>query len=138
RDARAMPGSVVSRLRKKSGETIQVEVTEHTFLLGERPTRIAVGRDVTERLRLEEQLRQSQKMEAVGRLAGGIAHDFNNVLSVILSYAEVLLADMKPGDPIRGDIDEIHRAGLRAADLTRQLLTFSRQQVLAPRVLDLN
>ena len=138
RDAYATPRSGVSRLRKKSGETIQVEMTEHTFLLGERPTRIAVGRDVTERLRLEEQLRQSQKMEAVGRLAGGIAHDFNNVLSVILSYAEVLLADMKPGDPIRGDIDEIHRAGLRAADLTRQLLTFSRQQVLAPRVLDLN
>ena len=77
-------------------------------------------------------------MDAVGRLAGGVAHDFNNVLSVILSYGEMLLADMKPGEPMRDDIDEIRKAGLRAADLTRQLLMFSRQQVLAPKVLDLN
>jgi two-component system, cell cycle sensor histidine kinase and response regulator CckA len=138
RRADVTPRFGVWRLRKKSGEIIQVEITKHTFTLGDRACRLAVGRDVTERLRLEEQLRQAQKMEAVGRLAGGVAHDFNNVLSVILSYAEMLLTDIKPGDPVRADIEEIHKAGKRATDLTRQLLMFSRQQVLAPKVLDLN
>jgi two-component system cell cycle sensor histidine kinase/response regulator CckA len=88
--------------------------------------------------RNEDELRQAQKMEAVGRLAGGVAHDFNNVLSVILSYSEMLLADLKQDDPLHGEIGEIRRAAVRASELTQQLLAFSRRQVLQPRVVDLN
>jgi signal transduction histidine kinase len=87
---------------------------------------------------LEAQLLQSQKMEAVGRLAGGIAHDFNNILTAIGGYADLLLADMAPDDPHRGDLGEIHLATQRAASLTQQLLAFSRKQVLQPKVIDLN
>jgi signal transduction histidine kinase/ActR/RegA family two-component response regulator len=86
----------------------------------------------------EEQLRQSQKLEAIGRLAGGIAHDFNNLLSVILSYSDELLVTLGPGAPGHAEIDEIKLAGQRAAELTRQMLAFSRQQVLAPKILDIN
>lgn len=88
--------------------------------------------------RTEEQLRQAQKMDAVGRLAGGIAHDFNNALSVILGCSGLILRDLESNDPTREDVDEIRLAAERAADLTRQLLLFSRQQVIAPRVIDLN
>ncbi|MCM2270812.1 MAG: response regulator, partial [Thermoanaerobaculia bacterium] len=92
----------------------------------------------SERARLEAQFRQAQKMEAVGRLAGGVAHDFNNLLSVILGYAEVAMARDGLDDATRADVAEIRRAGESAAALTRQLLAFSRQQVLSPVVLDLN
>ncbi len=97
-----------------------------------------ISRDVTEQRRLEQQFHQAQKMEAVGRLAGGVAHDFNNLLTVINSYSEFLLEDLDPADPRRGDVDEIRKAGVSAAALTRQLLAFSRQQVLEPQILDLN
>src|SRR5438034_328894 len=94
--------------------------------------------DITERKGLEMQLLQAQKMEAVGLLAGGVAHDFNNVLTAIAGYAELLREDLPGDDARRGDLEEILRATDRAATLTRQLLAFSRRQVLAPRVLDLN
>jgi PAS domain S-box-containing protein len=99
---------------------------------------LGIGRDVTERVQLEQQLRQAQKMEAVGRLAGGIAHDFNNILTAITGYADLLLEDLGATDPRRQDADEIHKAADRAAGLTRQLLAFSRQQILQPTVIEVN
>ena len=90
------------------------------------------------RLVLEEQLRHSQKMEAVGRLAGGIAHDFNNLLTAIIGYTEIVLYGLDPKDDRRADAEEIGRAAMRAADLTRQMLAFSRRQVLQPKIIDLN
>jgi PAS domain S-box-containing protein len=99
---------------------------------------VCVAQNLTERHRLEAELRQAQKMEGLGRLAGGVAHDFNNLLSVILSYSEMLADDLEVNDPMRADLGDIHAAGMRASDLTRQLLAFSRQQVLEAKVLEPN
>jgi PAS domain S-box-containing protein len=94
--------------------------------------------DITERKLLEEQLRQSQKMEAIGQLAGGIAHDFNNLLTTVLGYSDMALRQLPEKDPVRSEIEEIQKAGERAANLTRQLLAFSRKQVFEPKVIDVN
>jgi PAS domain S-box-containing protein len=99
---------------------------------------LCIARDITEQRRLEERLVQSEKMESVGRLAGGIAHDFNNLLTAILGYTDLLLSSHGPDDPDRADLEEIQKAGQRAAALTQQLLAYSRKQVLLPREVDLN
>ena len=126
--------------RKKNGELYYVE--ESISPVRDGPGQIthfiANGRDLTERLRLEAQLLQAQKMDAVGRLAGGVAHDFNNLLTIITSYSELALDDIPEDSPIASKIQEVLLAATRAAELTRQLLAFSRKQPQALRVLDLN
>ena len=112
----------------------RIHLGEH----GEPVRGVGISLDVTERRTLEEQYQQAQKMEAIGRLAGGVAHDFNNLLTVILGYCELLLADLDPDDPRQADIGEIQKAGASAAGLTRQLLAFSRKQIIEPTLLDLN
>jgi two-component system cell cycle sensor histidine kinase/response regulator CckA len=99
---------------------------------------VAVKRDITEHLRLAAQFQQSQKMEAMGRLAGGVAHDFNNMLGVILGYAELALCQVDPAQPLHADLEEILKAANRSTDITRQLLAFDRKQTIIPVVLDLN
>jgi PAS domain S-box-containing protein len=106
--------------------------------LGEPVRAVGVSQDITERRTMEEQFLQAQKMEAVGQLAAGVAHDFNNLLTVILGYCELLLADLAPDDARQPDLVEIQKAGTLAAGLTRQLLSFSRKQVVEPTLLDLN
>jgi len=120
------------------GAKIPVEVSAHLFEFGGKPSALLVTRDVTERKHLEGQLLQSQKMEAVGRLAGGVAHDFNNILTVIMGYSELLLSQMEETDAMWNEIMEIQKSGARAVALVRQLLAFSRRQVLLPQALNLN
>jgi len=133
-------GSTVEyRMRHKDGSWRMLESRASTIVTqGKVDKLIIVNRDITERKHLEEQFRQAQKMEAVGRLSGGIAHDFNNLLGVIIGYGEVVQEGTPKDHPLRKAVDEILKASHRAAGLTRQLLAFSRQQVMDPKVLDLN
>ena len=128
----------VFRHRKKDGSLIDVETMGNPLRLYDRSAVMVLANDVTERRRLEEQFRQTQRMEAVGQLAGGVAHDFNNLLTVITGYCELLVHSLADRAPDLRRVQEVHRAALRAASLTRQLLAFSRKQVLELRVLDLN
>jgi PAS domain S-box-containing protein len=130
---------------RADGSEFPVELSITRGELFGRPFFTGYVRDLTERRRaeeerasLEEQLRQAQKMDAIGSLAGSITHDFNNILAVVNGYSELVLRRLGPGDPLRPQIEEIARAGEKAAALTRQLLAFTRRQVLEPRVLDLN
>ena len=120
------------RHRRKDGSLLDVDVVTHPLTFHGRPARLSVAQDVTERKRFAERIHQAQKLEAIGSLAGGVAHDFNNILSVILSYTSLLLADIMRGDPMRTDLEEIHQAAQRAAELTRQLLAVGRRQILQP------
>jgi hypothetical protein len=124
--------------RTRDGRVLEVEISSHDLVFEGRPARIVAALDVTERRSLEAQLRHAQKMESVGRLAGGVAHDFNNMLSVILGYTGFALEAVRPGDPLHDDLKQVQSAAERAASLTRQLLAFSRKQVLSPEALDLN
>jgi two-component system cell cycle sensor histidine kinase/response regulator CckA len=123
--------------RRRDGKPLAVEIEAARIEEGGRLLVFNIVHDLADRHALEEQLRQSQKMEAIGRLAGGVAHDFNNLLTAILGYADLLLDSNPPAD-VRDSVGEIRKAGERAASLTKQLLAFSRKQVLQPKVLDLN
>jgi PAS domain S-box-containing protein len=145
----AVPAVIENIKRGLAGEefTAVVDVGKFAFETRYTPVRDAEGRvtgligvatDVTERRRLEDQLRQSQKMEAIGRLAGGVAHDFNNLLAAIQGHAELMLGQLPQGLPLHRSATEVHKAAARGALLTRQLLTFSRKEVVAPGAFDLN
>ena len=137
-NAQIRPPSSIWRHRAKDGRLLDVEVAVHEIEYGGRRAELAVLIDITGRRQLEEQLRQAQKMEAVGMLAGGVAHDFNNLLTIITGYSQLILNNISQTDPNRHSVEQIMKAGERAAALTKQLLAFSRRQVLQPKVLELN
>ena len=135
---RVWHGEIINRRKDGSLYTEEQTITPVRDEHGEIIRFVAIQQDVTEKKQLAQQLNQAQRMESVGRLAGGVAHDFNNLLTVVLSYSDVLMARVDIDLQARKQLEEIKKAGSRAASLTRQLLAFSRQQVLEPRFLNLN
>ena len=144
--ARGDPQTYEISIIHKNGQQVYLNVIYIPIIVGGEIVGIyGIAKEITEHKQaeqemaeLQDQFRQSQKMEAIGRLAGGIAHDFNNILTVIKGYSQLSLMDLQKNDPLRENIEEIHKATQRASDLTRQLLAFSRRQVLNLKVLDLN
>ncbi|MFW6146061.1 MAG: PAS domain S-box protein [Planctomycetota bacterium] len=139
------PQRSVWRCLREDGSVVEVDVQARAITVGGQAAALLVARDLTElrqaeaeKARLEEQYRQVQKLEAVGRLAGGVAHDFNNMLSVILGNVELAQEQVDPSGPLRASLGEVRKAAERSAELTRQLLAFARKQTVTPRVLDLN
>ena len=128
----------IQRHITRSGRKIEVETVAQEIVYGGATVQLVALVDVTQRRQLEEQLRQAQKMEAVGMLAGGVAHDFNNLLTIITGYGQLILKNLSPADPNHHSAEQIVKAGERAATLTRQLLAFSRRQTLQPKAVDLN
>ena len=128
----------IAFLTKSGEERAAVGFSLTLLSLTARNVSSQLSKDITERKNLENELRQAQKMEIIGQLSGGIAHDFNNLLGVIIGYSEILEERLPAGDSLQKSVHEIKKAGTRAASLTRQLLAFSRQQVLEPKILALN
>jgi PAS domain S-box-containing protein len=123
---------------RKDGVEIPIELSVSPLEAGGERFIVSFIRNITERKKLEERVRQAQKLEAVGRLAGGVAHDFNNMLTAIIGYSDLMVGSLPAGDPLRDGLEQIKKAGDRAAALTQQLLAFSRKQMLQPTVVDLN
>ena len=122
----------------KSGKEVLFKYWGERITIGNRNRLLSISLDITEHRKTENQLQQAQKMESVGRLAGGVAHDFNNMLGVILGHSEMAMAQINSAEPLFADLEEIRKAAIRSADLTRQLLAFARKQTVAPKILDLN
>ncbi len=132
-----LPGPNLPCLRK-DGSIIYADIQTTPAIIDGRDCNVGFFTDVTRRMQIESQLRQAQKMEAIGTLAGGVAHDFNNILTTIIGYADLMLTTIDTDNPLIEDVKEIKIAGERAATLTRQLLAFSRKQIVQPKILDLN
>ncbi|MFA6900894.1 MAG: PAS domain S-box protein [Desulfurivibrionaceae bacterium] len=131
-------GQIVNKRKDGTFYTEETTISPVRDASGQIVNYVAVGRDITEHLRLAAEFQQAQKMEAIGLLAGGVAHDYNNMLTVILGYAELALRKVDPSQPLYADLEEIIKAGKRSTDITRQLLAFARKQTIVPVVLDLN